>query len=206
MFKYIFAFLSLAFAMNCFGQIKGEKKFQECEVVFKDSTSFSGFCKITKNNRILFTIERDSTPDAWDATMVKSVRLYRSEQDQVLEYWQLNKKRKPKLIEIIIYGDVMLYVRTTKRKVKDPKKTIVEGTNYHKDYKYKDAVIGYYLKRKNTEELIPIKLSWSYKNWKRKMIAYFKDCPLLVEDIKDDAYDKKSIRQLVEDYNIYCVD
>ncbi|WP_420572307.1 hypothetical protein [Kordia sp.] len=206
MLKQIQLLFILLLSSICAAQVHGEKEFQECEVVFKDSTSFVGFCKIKKNNQILFTMDRDSTPDTWDATMVKSVRLYRSYQDQVLEYWKINKKRKPKLLEILIYGDVMLYVRTTKRRVKDPKKTIVEGTDYHKDYKYKDAVIGYYLKRKNTDELVPIKLSWSDKNWKRKMIAYFKDCPLLVEDIKDDAYDKKSIRQLVEDYNVYCTE
>ena len=36
------------------------------------------------------------------------------------------------------------------------------------------------------------------------MIEFFKDCPLLVEDIKADLYDKKSVEQLTEDYNLYC--
>lgn len=202
----------LIFTTTCFGQIKGEKKLQECELLLKDSTTFRGFCRIGKADKIHFTMERDSTPDVWDSKDIKGVRFFRSQYDQVLEYFNLRKNSLPRLLEIKIYGDVILYARTKFQMV--PDKTI---TTYNGDtkstpqqrvvsYKKKEIVYAYYLKRAASKDLFPIRSSWSNRNWKKKMIEFFKDCPLLVEDLEADNYDKKSIVQLVEDYNLYCTE
>lgn len=204
MSKQISTLFILLITTICIGQIRGEKEFQECEIILKDSTSFEGFCRIIKRDKIQFTIERDSTPDIWDSRDVQSVRFFRSNFDEVLEYIKVHKKRKPRLLEIKIHGDVMLYADTSKRLVKDKEIPGINGSRW--TYKIKEVIMGYYIRRKNSGELLAIKTSWSNRTWKKKMISFFHDCPLLVEDLEGDAYDKKSFRQLVEDYNVYCVE
>lgn len=217
MLKHILTLIVFLFATICFGQIKGEKKLQECEIILKDSTTFRGFCKIGKVDKIHFTMERDSTPDIWDSKNVISVRFFRSQYDQVLEYFNLRKKSLPRLLEIKIYGDVMLYARTKFQMSPDkiitsypslppfdkgnetPQQTVVS-------YKKEEIVYAYYLKRASSKELFPIRPSWTNRKWKKEMIQFFKDCPFLVEDLEADNYDKKSIVQLVEDYNLYCTE
>jgi hypothetical protein len=214
MLKYILTFLSLTFTLNCFGQIKGEKKFQECELLLKDSTTFRGFCRVMKADKIHFSMERDSTPDVWDSKDVKSVRFYRSRYDQVLEYFNLRKNSLPRLLEIKIYGDVMLYARTKFRTTADQVITTPgfdsKGNSIPQQrvvsYKKEEVVSAYYLKKAASDTLFPLRPSWTNRKWKKEMIKFFKDCPLLVEDLEADAYDKESIEQLIEDYNLYCVD
>lgn len=219
MLKNILIFL--LFTTTCFAQVKGEKKLQECEIVLKDSTSFRGFCRVGKVDKIYFTMERDSTPDIWDSKDVKSVRFFRSQYDQVLEYFNLRKNSLPRLLEIKMYGDVMLYARTKFRVPKgegvvDPNNTMPlpkKGDTFiplpistaPRSAK-KEVVSAYYLKKATSNELFPIRPSWTNRKWKKEMIKFFKDCPLLVEDLEADAYDKKSIEQLVEDYNLYCME
>lgn len=215
MTKYILTFTILFFTSISFGQIKGEKKLQECEIVLKDSTIFRGFCKIGKVDRIHFTMERDSTPDIWDSKDVTSVRFFRSQYDQVLEYFNLRKNSLPRLLEIKIYGDVMLYARTKFQMA--PDKTVTSypslppfgnGNGIPQQrvvsYKKEEIIYAYYLKRASSKELFPIRPSWTNRKWKKEMIKFFKGCPFLVEDLEADNYDKKSIVQLVEDYNLYC--
>lgn len=200
--KYILIIFCFLFTATSYSQIKGRKKFHKCELVFKDSTSFIGFCKIVKADKIEFTIERDSTPDLWDAKNVKSVRFYGSDRDLELEYFNI-RKGMARLLEIREYGDIMLYTRTKKipfllRNHGDENRFV--------DKKEKERFVNYYLKKASSDTLLSIRPSWSNRKWKKMMLQFFKDCPLLVEDLQDDAYDKKSIRQLVRDYNVYCVD
>ena len=212
----------LLFSSVCFGQIKGEKKLQECELTLKDSTTFRGFCRIGKVDKIHFTIEKDSTPDIWDSKDVKRVRFFRSDYDQVLEYFNLRKNSLPRLLEIKMYGNVMLYARTKFQLVSDPKSggtitmpvttrgksgtTVSYETRSTGFYKRKEVVSAYYLKKASSDALFPIRPSWTNRRWKKEMIQFFKDCPFLVEDLEADAYDKLSIEQLVEDYNLYCTE
>ncbi|WP_046758806.1 hypothetical protein [Kordia jejudonensis] len=215
MFKNTLIFIM--FTATCFAQIKGEKKLQECELTLKDSTAFRGFCRIGKVDKIHFSMERDSTPDVWDSKDVKSVRFFRSDYDQVLEYFNLRKNSLPRLLEIKLYGDVMLYARTKFRMIPDKTITVYPSLPpFGKEndlpqqrvvsYKKEEEVSAYYLKKASSDTLFPIRPSWTNRRWKKEMIEFFKDCPSLVEDLEADAYDKKSIAQLVEDYNLYCTE
>lgn len=217
MFRIIIIFL--LFSIVCNAQIKGEKKFQECELTLKDSTTFQGFCRIIKADKIQFTMERDSTPDLWDSKNVKRVRFYRSDHDQVLEYFNLRKNSLPRLLEVKMYGNVMLYARTKLRAVKNGNTPVTnppmplpqKGGIYIPVpvgifSKRKEVVSAYYLKRATSDTLFPIRPSWTNRRWKKEMIHFFKDCPFLVEDLEADAYDKLSIEQLIEDYNLYCTE
>lgn len=201
MFKYILIIFCLLLVVPCSSQVR-RKKLQKCELIFKDSTSFVGFCKIVKADRIEFAMEQDSVPDLWDAKDVKSVRLFRSDQDLVLEYFNV-RKGMARLLEIREYGDVMLYTRT--KKIPFLLRNH-EGENEFVDKKDKEYSVNYYLKRASSDKFLSIRPSWSNRKWKKMMLEFFKDCPLLVEDLQEDAYDKESILQLVRDYNVYCVD
>lgn len=217
MFRSILIFF--LFSTICFGQIKGEKKLQECELTLKDSTTFRGFCRIGKVDKIHFTMERDSTPDIWDSKDVKRVRFFRSDYDQVLEYFNLRKNSLPRLLEVKMFGNVMLYARTKLRAVNNgntpaanpPMPLPQKGDVYIPApvgifSKRKEVVSAYYLKKATSDELFAIRPSWTNRRWKKEMIQFFKDCPLLVEDLEADNYDKLSIEQLVEDYNLYCTE
>jgi hypothetical protein len=205
MLKYTLIIFCLLLISPCFSQVKGEREFQECELIFKDSTSFEGLCRITKKEKIEFKMEGDSIVDVWDHKDVKSVRFFRSNYDQILEYWSLRKNKNPYLLEILREGEAILYARKTFRMFAKSKKHPAEG-GYGVKFGKKEVIIGYFLKKKNETQLTTIKLSWSYKTWKKRIKEFFKDCPYLVENLENDGYDKKYIKELVQDYNVYCFD
>ncbi|WP_046743590.1 hypothetical protein [Kordia zhangzhouensis] len=202
MYKYVLILSFSLISVYSFSQIKAKKEFQKCELIFKDSSSFIGFCKIGKADKIEFTIERDSTPDLWDAKDVKSVRFFGSSRDLELEYFYV-RKGMSRLLEIREYGEILLYTRTKKIPYLFRNHEIDSRLF---DKKSQNYFVTYYLKKASSDTLLPIRPSWNYKKWKKIMLDFFKDCPLIVEDLKADAYDKESIRKLVQDYNVYCVD
>jgi hypothetical protein len=195
MLKYILVFM--AATTICFGQVDGRDELQKCELLFKDGTTFEGYGKIIEKDKIEFSIEPKGETDIWDHKDVKLIKFYAYE-TRVLEYFNTKVGDKHKLLEVLVDGDVTLYV--------DAKEGLIPKMNLElkvslKKRKYK----LYYLKKAPSEEIKFVNTSMGSK-WKKKMLEYFKDCPLIIEGIKSRQYIRTSMRSMVEDYNLYCVE
>ncbi|MET0944123.1 MAG: hypothetical protein ABWY22_01800 [Flavobacterium sp.] len=184
---------------------------QEAIIYFKDGDSIEGLASI-KNNKIKFKISANDKADTWDSEYVRKVKFIGFDIVQTYEYIKLNASGDPKLLEIIVQGNVTLYKEEKEQFFADPnitKKSAVSthGTNNVNSYAYQTEQYRelFYVKRK--QELYPTYInSGVLSNWKKTTINFFSDCDFLVKKIKDNKYGFNQINEIVEFYNDICLE
>lgn len=184
---------------------------QEAIIYFKDGDSIEGLASI-KNNKIKFKISADDKADTWDYENIKKVTFIGFDIIQTYEYIKLNSFADPKLLELIVEGDVNLYKEEKVQILTNPtitKKTAISnhGTNNINGYAYQTEQYRelFYVKRKKDQYPTYIN-SGILSNWKKTTINFFADCDFLVKKIKDNKYGFNQINEIVEFYNDICLD
>jgi hypothetical protein len=192
-----------------FSSLKSYSQTQEAILFFKDGDSIDGFASL-KNDKIKFKISIDDKTDNWDYENVKKIKFIGFDIVQTYEYITLNSSDDPKLLELIVEGDVNLYKMEKTQIFTDPtitKKTAVShhGTNNISSYanqteQYREF---FYVKRKKEQYPTYIN-SGILSNWKKTTTHFFADCDFLVKKIKDNKYGFNQINEIVEFYNDIC--
>ena len=191
---FFLCFIGIGFSQN-----------QKCELIFKDGTSIQGYGSLTKKDSIKFRIDRESKPDVWGNENVQRITFFGFENTEVtFEYVKAKWQRKYELMEVVVDGDIKLYARfsanwTTTTLNYGSRK----GANYTPSQKNTDFAL--FLKKPTDEKVIPVSTGL-FSGWKKKMLAYFKECPEVTEGIESGEYKSGDMKKLVEDYNIYCTE
>ncbi|TPG42255.1 hypothetical protein [Flavobacterium pectinovorum] len=192
-----------------FISLKSYSQTQEAIIYFKDGDSIEGFASI-KNDKIKFKISADDKADTWDYENVKEIKFIGFDIVQTYEYIKLNSSDDPKLLELIVEGNVCLYKEEKVQFFTDPnitKKTAISthGTNNINNYAYQTEQSRelFYVKRKKDQYPTYIN-SGILSNWKKTTINFFADCDFLVKKIKDNKYGFNQINDIVEFYNDIC--
>lgn len=180
--------LFLVLSVHLFGQT------QKAELLFLDGTTLEGFGMITKNHEIKFRISLEEEPDTWDNLIVKGIIFYGFEYQEEYEFIKINKNLGPKLLRVISKGKVTLYEDRIASWMWSPNNNIGQS-----DFVYREATI-LYLKRK--EEVI----ATNFRNFKKTLITYFKDCDVIMDMVASNEYRKYSRNEIVRDYNVFCDD
>ena len=192
LFIFIFFFTSHFFA---FAQD------QECIMYFNDGTSIEGFGLI-KNDRIQFRLTKEEKGDFWDYDDVSSIKFLGFEMNKTFKYVKLKKYESPKLLELLVDGEVRLYKEDTVINQYgyggNPAATLptkIGETEYNKNY----------LKREIEEIATCIDCS-ILKSWAKNVSNYLADCDTLVRDLKNHKYSFAELEDAIIYYNDICVD
>jgi hypothetical protein len=181
--KILFTFLISTFlSLTCYGQLKGYKITKKNGTSFyvKNYRSKKTFLKLILNNGKTENLNYSELDNIQYERKVK-----RKKTVKITKQFVRISERNGMLMERIVNGKCKMYTYST----------IGEYSNTF-----------YYVYRENEKiatelgsiNLLPI------KNYKKKAIEYFTDCPIVIKKIKK-KFRKRKIEELVEFYNTNCL-
>jgi hypothetical protein len=177
---------------------------RECIIFFHEGDSIEGVGQI-KNNKVKFKITPDSKADSWDFETISKIKFVGLDFVETYEYVKINSSDKPKLLELVLDGEVHLY-RMTKLQyftMPDLKPTAIAKGGVRYSETTEQFTELYYLKRKKEQYPTYINLG-ILSNWKKTATNYFSDCDILIRKIKDKTFNSIQIKEIVEYYNYIC--
>lgn len=177
---------------------------RECIIFFHEGDSIEGAGQI-KNNKVKFKITPDSKADSWDFETISKIKFVGYGFEETYEYVKLNSFDNPKLLELVLDGEVYLY-RMAKLQYyttmnSSPASFPQGGASYSNTTE--QFTEFYYLKRKKEQYPTYINLG-ILSNWKKTATNYFSDCDILIKKIKDKKFNSTQIKEIVEYYNYIC--
>ncbi len=183
---------------------------QECIIYFKDGTSLEGYGMLKIVNildpkeKIKFRLTKEEKGDFWDFEDISKITFIGFEMTQTFEYIKTSKYEYPKLLEILVDGEVKLY--------RSPE--TITYRLYFENYSVdknnfpntpKANVQFNYLKRDNEEIATCIDCS-IIKSWAKNVSNYLSDCTTLVDDLKNYKYTFAELEDAIIFYNDYCTE
>ena len=169
---------------------------QEATIFFKDGDSLQGFAMI-KNEKIKFRLSLDDKPDTWDEESVSKVEFYGFNIIKTYVYMKPNKYEKMRLFELLVDGEVSLYLEGFSH-------FVTTSPNNPGSSQIVDKIYNY-VKHK-TDEFPTCINCYPLESWKKKTLAFFKDCPNLIKKIKNNELREIHLVDIVYFYNDYCTD
>jgi len=183
---------------------------QECILYFKDGTSLEGFGMLKIVNildpkeKIKFRLTKKEKGDFWDFEDVSKITFIGFEMTKTFEYIKTSKYEYPKLLEILVDGEVKLYrspESITYRFYFD--NNDIGKNNFPKTSE--TSVQNNYLKRDNEEIATCIDCS-VFKSWAKNVSNYLSDCTTLVDDLKNYKYTFAELEDAIIFYNDFCTE
>ena len=181
---------------------------QECILYFKDGTSLEGYGMLKIVNildpkeKIKFRLTKEEKGDFWDFEDISKITFIGFEMTKTFEYVKTSKLEYPKLLEILVDGEVKLYrspESITHRFYFD--NNDIGKNNFPKTSE--TSVQNNYLKRDNEEIATCIDCS-VFKNWAKNVSNYLSDCTTLVDDLKNYKYTFAKLEDAIIFYNDFC--
>lgn len=191
----MFTFRKNYFLFILFICFYGFSQDQEATIFFKDGDSIQGFAMI-KNEKIKFRISLDEKPDTWDYESVSKVEFYGFNIIKTYVYMKPNKYEKHRLFELLVNGEISLYLEGFSILINNSTNNKIPS-EVTKEYNY--------VKRK-TDEYPTCINCYPLESWKKKTLAFFKDCPNLIKKIKNNELREIHLVDIVYFYNDYCAD
>jgi len=203
-------FLSIAFFLITQFSFTSEYKtddsifidsYEEATIHFNDGTSIRGYGKITINSSVKFKISEDSKANIWTELMVKGITLHRQDVDIEFLYVHVKNSSLIKLLEVIELGEISIFVEVNSYLVEtggqfNNTPGFVNMPSYYEDLSYQ-----FFLKKESEKEAIKL---FGIFNFKKHAIAFFEDCPQIVDRNKNRKYNRGDIIEMVHYYNDYC--
>lgn len=183
---------------------------QECIIYFKDGTSLEGYGMLKIVNildpkeKIKFRLTKEEKGDFWDFEDISKITFIGFEMTQTFEYIKTSKYEYPKLLEILVDGEVKLY--------RNPE--TITYRLYFENYSVdknnfpntpKANVQFNYLKRDN-EEIATCIDCYPLKSWAKQVSEYLADCETLVYDLKKHKYTFAELEDAIIFYNDFCTE
>ncbi len=183
---------------------------QECIIYFKDGTSLEGYGMLKIVNildpkeKIKFRLTKQEKGDFWDFEDISKITFIGFEMTKTFEYVKTSKYEYPKLLEILVDGEVKLY--------RSPEaityKFYFDNNDIGKSNFPKTSekiVQNNYLKRENEEVATCIDCS-IIKSWAKNVSNYLSDCTTLVDDLKNYKYTFAELEDAIIFYNDFCIE
>lgn len=183
---------------------------QECILYFKDGTSLEGYGMLKIVNildpkeKIKFRLTKEEKGDFWDFEDISKITFIGFEMTKTFEYVKTSKLEYPKLLEILVDGEVKLYrspESITHRFYFD--NNDIGKNNFPKTSE--TSVQNNYLKRDNEEIATCIDCS-IFKSWAKNVSNYLSDCTTLVDDLKNYKYTFAKLEDVIIFYNDFCTE
>lgn len=179
---------------------KGYSQTQEATIHFNDGTSIFGYGEIKNNWKIKFRTSKDIKADVWTDYMVSGITFHGFDADVEYRYmYEEEDQRYPLLLEVLTEGEVTLYADVFSATIFMP--FIASGNVISISTVELPKSTKLYVNRKSA--FIISNLNGSFK---RKVRAYFSDCPVLLEKVNNNEFGRQHIIELVNYYNDFCTD
>ncbi|WP_152378340.1 hypothetical protein [Flavobacterium haoranii] len=172
---------------------------------FNDGTSIEGFGMLEVKGlldpieKIKFRLTKDEKGDYWDFEEVSKITFIGFEFNKTFEYVKTSNLEKPKLLELLVDGNVKL----------------LQFYDYNLYYNFEDGkpfpnVIENEKTRhyliKETEEIATCIDCSILKSWAKNVANYLADCDTLVRDLKNHKYSFAQLDDAIIYYNDICVE
>nr|WP_321227360.1 hypothetical protein [uncultured Psychroserpens sp.] len=181
--------------------------YEDATIHFHDGTSIRGFGKITYNSSIKFKTTEDGKPDTWTELMLKGITLHREPEDIDFLYIKVERRKTIRLLEVIEVGEISIFAEASAAVLPFTVFFNVGGsgpiTNNNLGYSnnYNQEVSFNLYAKKENEEAINFTTVFKFK---KVAIAFFKNCPQIVDRLKERKYKRGHIIEMVYYYNDYC--
>jgi hypothetical protein len=195
--KYII--LSFFIALSCYAQD------QEAVLYFKDGDSVKGYGML-KRNKIKFKLALEDKLESWDFESVSKIRFYGFNMSRTFKYVKLNKYEDPEILEVIVEEEVALFRDSYTEwhgSVNGNGNGFGFGLSKANKIGHHSQVVKDYLKRTDDEYPTCVNCD-AFNKWKKNTIAFFADCPTLVQKIQNNTFREKHLQEIVEYYIDYC--
>ena len=189
---------------------------QKATLFLKNGSALEGWAKITSNNNIKYRASKEGIFEVWSYDSIDSVEFYNEDKVFTFEYVYFRHRKEGTLMEVLTAGEITLYSKNPD--VYDA----ITGSDLGLGFGSNRTSISevapnsvldqensprlrrdLYLKRKSE---LPVLATVSYfRNWKKLMKDYFKDCPILVRKIENNEFGSENMIEMVEFYNDICV-
>ncbi len=192
--KILFLILLLSGLTNA--QINKDK-FHNATLNLRDGTVLKGQAKTFASGIIKFRKNKRDKKTVYNYKTAKSVILELEDTTEVYTYKILSGK-KPRLMQIVkeYPGKVNLYM------VK------LHSINMRESgFSNEDISSTYYINKGKGDVVIKIALQffiYGNRHFKKTALDFFKDCPALIEKIKNKEFKKRDIEAIVDYYNKDC--
>jgi len=183
---------------------------QECILYFKDGTSIEGFGMLKIVNildpkeKIKFRVTKEEKGDFWDFEDVSKITFIGFEMTKTFEYVKINSMDYPKLLELLVEGEVNLY-----RNTEINTHSIYYGNNGFEKNNFpaysESKTQQNYLKRDNEEIATCIDCNL-FKSWAKNVSKYLANCKNLVDDLNNHKYTFAELEDVIIFYNDFCSD
>lgn len=175
--------------------------FSEAIIHFNDGTSIAGIGRLnmiatSREDIIEFKVSEEDKADQWRADEVKGITIVFDEKVVQFEFLKVSKYSFSEIYEVITEGSVKLY-RNRKNKFSPTSSMNSDGSIQSSGGNSKRNI--YYMKRESEEFPTRIK-----DNYIKSTTEYMKDCPVIVDKIKNHEYNYSQIPELVDYYNANC--
>ena len=183
---------------------------QECILYFKDGTSLEGYGMLKIVNildpkeKIKFRLTKEEKGDFWDFEDISKITFIGFEITKTFEYVKTSKLEYPKLLEILVDGEVKLYrspESITHRFYFD--NNDIGKNNFPKTSV--TSVQNNYLKRDN-EKIATCIDCYPLKSWAKQVSEYLSNCETLVHDLKKHKYTFAELEDAIIFYNDFCIE
>nr|WP_321221714.1 hypothetical protein [uncultured Psychroserpens sp.] len=189
----------VAIVVLFFTVLKGFAQIQEATIHFNDGTDVFGYGEVVDNWKIKFRTSKDLDADIWTDAMVSGITFHGFEENVEYRYmYKTEDQRYPLLLEVLTEGEVTLYADVFSTKIFIP---FVSGNVLSLSTIQIPTTTRLFVNRKSV-----FVISSLNGGFKRKVRAYFADCPMLLEKVNNNEFGRPQIIELVNYYNDYCTD
>lgn len=197
-----FLFISYTNAQLPFINLESYKK---ATVYYKNGTVEKGLAKKISSDKFKFKTEKKKKAQKLDFNKVDKISLRINSRKTTFQYKTIKGNKKPTLLEVIETGKITLYKIDYNSQLFTPnapdnkqfRNTSNDFTNIKSTHLYVFREGEKYVSDLDLRRL-------NSKHFTKAALEYFKDCPVLIQMIKNKEFGKRALIDIVEFYNEEC--
>ncbi|MEN1784862.1 MAG: hypothetical protein AAGF77_06935 [Bacteroidota bacterium] len=173
------------------------------KLLFKDGTTKIGHVKYHPGRtKVRFRKHKKGELQFFDfrEDLSRLIKNYGENDETIYEMKPIGKKQLPTVLKVKVEGYLSLYVKTTHGiggGTMDGSGAFVMGNGY--------SITDGYVQKKGDSTLTHLSSTGLFgRRLKKSSVAYFRDCPTLVQKIENKVFTKTKLKEIVTYYNTEC--
>jgi len=206
--KTIVILYVLLFSSSFYGQFY-ESEYQKTRLYFKNGDSINGFSKIDEENRLFFKKERNSKKVRYSHKELTGIKMFKDDKTKTFKY-KLLASVGPLLLRVENQENLKMQLYSQSFFASEGSPGGFTNGVYSPGFSTGKTieVKRYYINKKNSK--LSVQKIWSdtngrkNKEFRNRIVKYFKDCKPLVVKIKNGQYHRFQMLEIVDFYNFNC--
>jgi hypothetical protein len=181
------------------------ESYKKATVYYKNGTEEKGLAKKISGDKFKFKTEKGKKAQKLDYNKVDKISLRIDSKKTMFQYKVIKGNKKPTLLEVIETGKISLYKIDYNSQLYTPNiNSNRQFSNNSSDFTSIKSTHLYVFREgeKYASDLDLRRLN--SKHFTKAALEYFKDCPILIQMIKDKKFGKRALIDIIEFYNEKC--